>query len=412
MKILRSNGSRLAVIGLAAILLAGWGGRSLGRSAARSEIASRGPAGQTPPPALRQERRPTPRGSTGTAGTTARLHSIWKASADPAFDFELKAETDRLLARMSSDEIAEFLRGMTLESEPQWDLYELRRDIVLDWVGSDGVAALNFLGDSELDQHLATIAFMSWAADSPDEAFAGLRDSQLSPGLQKRNENLLLNALITVAETDPERAFQEISHLAPEDSIRHLSVWAGCYGHDPAMREKLLARAAAGGRPEDLVNVRSHIMANWGSREPAEALAYLDALELTEIQRQHLEAALAKGKGRTEPHAALDDWRERNASAAELPPAIPETVSTWMLNHPNHATRWLETLPDDSARDLFYESSIRPLIHSGGFQKAAEMADAIRSPELRARAVRTLGKLWSVQSPEDAAAWRAGLSKE
>lgn len=419
MKITNNFRGSVVVLSVAIVLLAGFGGNLKGRADAKAAGAIRNDSRHRDVPEARATEREPSAGSSRPAyeAIRKRLNLIWQESPDPACDFEMLAEMDRLLAKMTSAEIAEFLQSIPPGLERRAPYFQLGREIVCWWTLKDGPAALAYMGsrpdaDVSMGRMLTTQTFMLWAADQPGAALEWLRSGNLTTKQREYAENLRLNATITMVESDPDRAFLELPYLGPEEVANYLGTWAGCVGEKPEMRQKLLDRAAATGRPEDLVRVRNSIVAKWATTEPDAALAYIDSLQVTDLERQNLDMALASATARKDPKAALDTWLERNASATVIPDELNKIVGAWMMPGPEAAAQWLDSLPEGPQRDAIYSGSIRALAGFDQYSKAAELASHIESSEYRAKAFQTLDKQWSLSQPDAAATWKSGLSPE
>ncbi|MES2475889.1 MAG: hypothetical protein V4640_08915 [Verrucomicrobiota bacterium] len=414
-----SRGGGIMVLGVALVLLAGFGGNLKGRADAMAVQATLKNSGH------RNSIEALPRAGESAAVASRpayeairkRLNAIWRESPNPSYDFEMLAEMDRLLGKMTSVEISEFLRSMPPGLERRPEYFQMSRDIVAWWALKDGPAALAYMGsrpdaDGNMGRMLTTQTFMMWAADQPDAAMEWLRSGNLTDRQRKIAEHLRFNVTIPMVETDPDRAFQELIYLKPDEVTKYLGIWAGRVGEKPEMRQKLLDHATATGRPEDLAKVRNGIVAKWAKTDPDAALAFIDSLQVTDLERQNLEMSLASASARKDPKAALDTWLERNASATVIPDQLHSIVGEWMMPGPDKAAQWLDGLPEGPQRDAIYSGSIRALAGFDQYPKAAELADRIESPEHRAKALQTLDKQWSLSQPDAAAAWKAGLSSE
>ncbi|MEO5917175.1 MAG: hypothetical protein ABIS50_23295 [Luteolibacter sp.] len=406
----------IIIAGVAIVILAGLSGNLKGRADAKAAGVSANNSRHRP--VLEPERESSAGSSRpGYDAIRKRLNLIWQESPDPTYDFEMLAEMERLLGKMTSAEIAEFLRSIPPGFERRAPYFQMGREIVCWWTLKDGPAALAYLGsqpdvEGSMGRILTTQTFMLWAADQPEAALTWLRSGDLTKKQRESSENLLLNATITMVETDPERAFQQLAYLAPDKVADYLGIWAGCVGENPEMRQKLLDRAAATGRPEDLARVRNSMVAKWATMEPDAALAYVDSLQVTDLERQNLDMSLAAATARKDPKAALDTWLERNASATVIPDELNKIVGAWMMPGPDAAAQWLDGLPAGVQRDAIYSGSIRALTGFDQYSKAAELANHIESPEYRAKALQTLDKQWSLSQPDAAVTWKAGLSPE
>ena len=404
----------LVAIALGILLLAFWGGQSQGRAAGEKQAHADAMKLASPQGGAngRRSREGKPAGlatsSFSGRDAAARLKALWAASAEPSMDFELFTKMEDLLEKMSSQEIAEFLGTV-----PQ-SLFVMRMNIVCYWAQRDGPAALGFLGTHSLDRMIGTNAFGGWIAENPDSALAWLRDNKQS--LERKV--MLQNGLMALAETNPERAFQELAHTDPDEVRVLLSYWVGLNVGDEAMRKSALDAAAATGRPEDLVAVRNALVTEWSKKDPAAAAAFIASLELSSSETREIEAALVKaqapvGPGTVmEPQVALDSWLERFADAGPIPKEIKDTVGAWSVRDPAVARKWLETLPDGPQRESLCDGGIRELMSNDRYSEAAGFANLLETPELRRNAFRKLSNYWSLASPDEAAKWKVALSDE
>lgn len=404
----------LMAVGLGILLLAFWGGQSQGRAAGEKQFRedtmklTSTRSGANGNRSRDGKSTALTKSAVSSRDAAARLKALWAASVNPAADFELFAKMENLLDQMSSQEIAEFL-GTVPPSQ-----FFMRFNIVCYWAQRDGPAALGFLGANSFDRMIETNAFGGWIAKEPDAALAWLHENKLP--LERKV--LLQNGLMALAETNPERAFQELAHTDPDEVQVLLSYWVGLNIGDEVMRNRILAAAAGTGRSEDLAAVRKGLIKEWSAKDPAAAAEFIASLELSGPETREIEAALVKaqapvGPGTVvEPQAALDSWLERFADAGPIPKEIKDTVGAWSARNPDVARKWLEALPDRPQRESLCDGGIRELMSDDRYAEAAEFANLLETPELRRDALRKLSNLWSLAKPGEAAKWKSNLSAE
>ena len=422
MKLFDFSGNRpFLIAGAAAILFAIVAGRQQGAAAGRDDARTRDSgrlAGMSGSPDTNSEGGNSVRTTSSTSDEKIhrQLWRLWKDSPDANLDTETQADIARLVAGMSSKQIETFLQNLPPGSE-RGAGGQLRRIIVSCWVLQDGPAALTFMAtapDAGTDTNRleTTQTVMMWAADQPDAAFSWLDNEEIPPGLKKLAANIRLNSLMTLMDTQPDRAFQELSHMESKDVSEQLRLWAGTHGSDSYVREKLLEYSATTGRADDLAQMRSTILQVLAENDPEAAKAFLESLPTSPDQRDALEVHLTLGQARKEPKAAFDRWLETADTANGVPQEIQFGIGAWMWRKPDEALQWLDDLPPGDKRDSLHADSIPMLAGFDRFDKAAEIATGIASPPLRAEALHALDLRWSLVNQDAAEKWRQGLSAD
>ncbi|MES2921227.1 MAG: hypothetical protein V4819_06765 [Verrucomicrobiota bacterium] len=400
--------------GLGILLLAFWGGQSQGRAAGEKQARADAMKLTSTRSGMKGSRSrdgksaALTKSSVSSRDAAARLKALWAASVNPAADFELFAKMEDLVDKMSSQEIAEFL-GTVPPSQ-----FFMRMNIVCYWAQRDGPAALDFLGTNSIDRMIETNAFGGWIAEDPDAALAWVRENRLP--LERKV--LLQNGLMALAETHPERAFQELAHVDASEGQVLLSYWVGLNPGEEVMRHRILAAAAATERPEDLAAVRKALVREWSTKDPAATAEFIASLELSGPETREIEAALVNAQAGVgpetvmEPQAALESWLGRFADAVTIPEEIKDTVGAWSVRKPDVARKWLETLPDGQQREALCDGGIRELMGNDRYAEAAKFANLLETPALRRDAFRKVSNYWSLANPEEAAKWKSSLPAE
>jgi hypothetical protein len=414
---------RALIVGGVAVILSGAGGWVTGTSAGRKDARvnalplDHGDLTDSPAPGSQEMRKPSggdPAEATGKIHV--RLWKVWNESPDPNIDPAARAKIARLVATMSSSQIEAFLRSLPPGSEkgPYW---QLRRLILFQWVRQDGLAAMAYMSKSEnaksRSSRMDTSQLaMLWAGDQPDMALAWMNDESLPPELKKRAANFRFNSLMVLMETNPDRAFQELSRMSPADVSRQLKNWAGTQADNPKVRQRVLEHAAATGDPKDLTEVRSILVSVLSAKDPAAAAELMDSLPRDSAEFHALELVATVGRAGKEPKATYDEWLEKTDVSAGIPETISYGIGSWMGNHPDEAIKWLDGQPLGEKRDVLYADSIPALAGFDHFDKAAQIATSIGSPDLRANALHALDLRWSLVNQEAAEKWRKSLSTE
>lgn len=352
-----------------------------------------------------------------------KLSDILKSPTASSSDPELRAQTMQLLAQMSSPEIEAFLRSLPSGSERMGGNYLMAWCVIRWWGMQDCPAALAYLGTcssarSNTTRMMTTGMIMNWTQDQPDAALAWMSEGSLTPQQKERVSNIRLNSLMVLVESDPDRAFQELSTMTGKDVSGQLTNWGGTNGQNPEIRKRLLDYAAGTGNPEDLAAVRAAIISAMANKDVEAAKEFVLNLQASGEERVALDATLTAATARKNPESAYTDWLERNGKVTEIPATIRYGISAWlgqssMGDHDDGAPiKWLDALPAGDQRDAFYESSIPALAGFRHFDDAARMAGNIDSPTLRASALNALQTRWLLVDSQKAAAWKSALSAE
>jgi hypothetical protein len=338
-----------------------------------------------------------------------RLFEIWKSPTSGGYDPEAEARTSHLLEQMSSAEIEGFLR--TLPPGSADHAYEMTRSILFAWGMQDAPSALAYL--STCDSTRMTISLVErWVLDQPDAALAWMDGGSLTLVQKRQMRDMRLQSLLGLSNSDPDRAFKELSNMKHEDAADQIWLWSISHAQDPQMRQRLLDYAAASGNPEDLASVRSSIAGSLARADPDAAKEFVRNLKIGDEDAAELDAAVTVGAAYDDPEAAYSDWVQRNPGVMDVPATLQNGFSEWMDDDPDRAIKWLKTLPAGGLRDRLYESSIPALAGSEHFDEAAGIVKTIDSPSLRAEALNALQTRWLLVDSQKAAAWKDGLPAE
>lgn len=425
MKETETSGHRsLLLAGVVAVILAAAGGHLIGSARGRSDSRTKKPSStfdvatdRSANGAAEFRKSGSPNSQTSLEKIHQRLWKIWSETPNINSDPEASAEIDRIVAGMSSLQIETFLNTLPPGSERGAN-WQLRQNIVFRWILQDGPAALDYMENNDdvktsMNQFETTQALRSWTEDQPEAAFAWMSDSSVTPQQKWRAEYLKLEYAITLSETDPDPAFEKLSRMDPDYISKQLGNWSVKHGADEELRKRLLDYAATTGRPEDLAMVRSNILRALVEQDPAAAKEFMDSLNPDDSERRELDLAVTLARARKEPKAAFDDWMENNDTATSIPPAISFGIGAWMWEgNGGAAIQWLDDQPPGEKRDALYGDSIPALAGFGHFDKAAQIAGAIESPDLRASALHALELRWSLVNRDAAEKWKQGLSAE
>lgn len=405
------------VIGTAAILLSATGGYLKGSSDGSGDARTRklSPDVSSTPVDDSGEKPKSPAAAASLEKTRQRLWTIWRNSPDPSSDFEAQESITRLLKDLSSAELEQIMRSISNGAQFGAD-WQFRRFILDVWILKDGPAAMAFLADDkgvrpDMNRILTAQLAMTWGEEQPDAAFAWMNDPDLPPALKERASNLRLNALMALMDTDQERAFAELSRMNAKDISKQLLLWADTNGKDPAVREKLLEHAAASGDPADLQKVQSTLLKVLSQSDPEAAAELRAKLEAAGSSPEELDVAMAVGSSEKAPEEAFSGWLENHDVSKGIPEKISFGIGAWMWRDADKAITWLHEQPPGEKRDALYLDTIPALAGFDRFEKAAEIAAAIESEEMRAAAFRALDLRWSLVNEGDAEKWKEGLSK-
>lgn len=408
---------RTITICVIVIILSGVGGHLKGMADAKQENRTRdtrplagtstSPSAQSRPSTRKDE-------SVSVDKMHQRLWKAWRESPNPSYDPEASSEICRLISTMSSPQIEAFLKSLPPGSEAGAD-WKLRWTILRCWVLQDGRAALAYMGSEpgalgKSDSMETTAMVMAWATVDPDAALAWTNDENLPPEQKKRASNIRRNSLMSLMDTEPDRAMEELPRMTPGDVSKQLTLWAGTHGKDPEIRKKLLEYAASNSTPEELREIRSIIVGVLGEKDPDAARAIIDTPGLDSGERAALELAETVGRAKKNPQATFDAWLENNDVSNGIPEPIVFAIGSWFWPEPEPALKWLDGQPAGEKRDALYASSIPILAGFQDFGRAAGFASTIAAPDLRATALRALDLRWSLVDQDAAGKWRQNLS--
>jgi hypothetical protein len=408
------------------VLLAGLGGNLKGKADASAAREAGDHPTSSPDAAAAEDSERTPSGSQDPRRLEkirGKLLETWKPPTICVFDPEARAQTSQLLSQMSSAEIDSFLRSLPPGSDRKGATSQMVRCVLFSWVLQDGPPALAYLGNcdsarSNLVRMRTTQMVMSWADYDPDAALAWMGEGTLTPVQKNQVANIHLNSLMVMLDSDPDRAFAELSSMQGKEISDQLRLWGGTNGKSPEMRERLLDYAAGTGNPEDLAVVRTSIAGSMAEVDPDAARAFVGSLQASDEELAALDASVTVATARKNPESAYTDWLQRNSKFTEVPAAIQLGISAWlgqssMGDHDDRgAIKWLDALPAGTQRDALYESSIPALVGFRHFDEAARMAETIDSPSLRASTLNALQTRWLLVDSQRAAVWKEGLPPE
>lgn len=133
-----SNRAGIIGMGAAIALLAGFGGNLKGRADAKSAVPNSSASLGLNEREVGTRQRENSAGSSRPAYETIRkrLYAMFRESPEPTSDFEMLAEMERLLGKMTSAEIAEFLRSIPPGLERRAPYFQLSKEIRSWWVST------------------------------------------------------------------------------------------------------------------------------------------------------------------------------------------------------------------------------------------------------------------------------------
>lgn len=413
--------ARLLSLGIVLIAFVSWSGHRFGKARGHTRVEEISKALQLSLSdgfTSRSDSKTFARDNRETAGSTRgeaekQLLALYRNSSVIGPDPEILAETKRLLAKMSAAEISAFLKNHLFFDGRNGPI-AMHFNVTSLWAAQDPVAALDYLRSSPqiIDQQLAINCFRSWNIDHPAEAMSWYNEGIPSSVRPDDLKSIFANTIGDLVKQDPDLAIREISKLAPDSMPQSLNVLSWELGADPRYRDQILALARVSGEPDVLANTQNNIVSKIAENDPASALNFINSLQADETARANLDASVVLGQIHKAPEAALDAWLARNATLTEIPSVLESAVGTWLYSEKDQAVAWLDRLPAGQQRDGIFSSSVSAMVNQADFSKAAEMADSIESPDLRAEALHTLEQQWKSRQPEQAAAWKAGLTAQ
>lgn len=406
----------ILVSALAVVLTAGlvWSGREAGKRMARagwlrSDEKERKVA--TLPVSRPSPSRATIEDTKAVANALRRLKFLSESSFYLKTDWEALEELQKILAGLSSAELASVFAG--LGKELSGSLVEA--EVLRAWVRLDPAAAL--IGARSYAQKL----FASWAGEDTAAALDWLESDGFPAILVDQMDSFRAAALSGLAERDFDLASAEFLKLPPgisrwgwngRDQV--MRGWASAAVEDPELREKLVAFAKATGRPEDHAQMNDTLMRAWPQEDALGMLTYIhelrDYMESSAIPAEKRPAmdAMAVGAAiyREYDRPALEWWMERYSDRKEVPGSLQDALIQWRRKNAQVVEQWFAEQPPSPQRDAMQASLIPTMIAAGKMDEAVKAIETIDDAELRQSAIERLDYVWSKRDPAAAAAWR------
>ncbi len=340
----------------------------------------------------------------GVESMRRRLLKLYGNHPEPRSDWRLKAETHRLLEKMSSDELAALYRLV------RFDHFDLAREVRATWARKDGPAAVQATMEGQITggRILANETFQIWGQQDVEAALAWLDGEDLPAPVLRHAKNLRLNFIREYALVDFDRALRELSRFDGRDKQHLLESWAEFGNRNADIAGKLASYLET--HPEDRMVALKGQVSGMAQKDAAAAQAFLATLEVSPQERAALDFAVAiKESNGEDVSSPYQTWMARNPDMTELPQDFWQSFQWSFTVRQDHMEKWMDGLGEGPVRDQIYGRSIRMLAARNSFEKAAAYTEVIADPVLRSEAVATLSERWQAADPVKAKAWQERL---
>jgi len=271
------------------------------------------------------------------------------------------------------------------------------------WAISDPVGALNWalsLAPSEAGAVKAVI--MTVAQSDPQLAAANL-DKLTDPAARNQAIGVIANNL---SRTDPAGTLAWLQQVATgstyDEAVKN--IFSSFTGSRLADGAALLTQVTDQADRNSIIAI---LAKNWGSRNPADALAWVTTLPETDGDtRTTALLSIVTNWGKNDPAAAIQ-YIQSAADPSVFLPDAPALAKSFAASDPNAAFAWVSSLPDGTAKDQAVSNVLATLAQSD-FPSA--WTDALALPDGAGRNA-TMVSLIDVKAKQDPAQAAAMLDQ-
>lgn len=398
------------------LVLAGWAAHGFGRRHATARVVS--PSDLAPGAHIDRAEvaksgitKPFPNNSSDSKRYHTRIMEAWSSVPDTDLQPVAIAEIHRIIKRMSSRDISDFLAGFS--GNPR--LKSLRWTIYEAWVLQDGPAAMRSLSEANpiYTGPLEQTAWLgsAWLRSRPEEAEAWMRSVRDDSEWKMIVESTAVYAMNDSKQSDPTGDFWLLDCLPPTGVAEQLGLWAGRYARSPEIMDKIRSAAAATGRPEDMEFVDYSMLRAWAVDSPQAARQYLERLGPEDESRDKLEVGITLGMARSKPREAFQNWTDTHPDISAIPRDISKGLGDWVARNSQEAKTWLESLPAGALRESLHAAAVEGACDKYNPENGAEILTKMEPGDKKTEAARELNRRWSFSSPRAAESWRNSLSE-
>jgi hypothetical protein len=396
------------LIPIALIAAAGLGGYLAGRSS-RAALQATVMTWLTPPSAADDPLSATDEGTlSGAAARHARVkklkerfHALWSSVEYRNGDWETARECQRLLAQLSTEELADYCRASV-------DDRDLRGALLDEWVLRDGPAAMDtavHLFDDKVDIQRS---MWIWSSRDPEAVIAWMRQAEIPSHHTDAASHVRVNLLMDLAAKDFSRAEKELPYMEKPEKEWLLQWLAIRAGTDPEKTARV-KEIAAQYSPSSAAEIEKAGFRAMVARDPEAAAKHLEGMGLTGRERAEMETTYLEGMSGRGVGEAYQAWMAVRDPAVPIPERVWEGFNSNFIFKPEETRRWLDIIPPGPERDAFYEHSIQHLAAHGAHDKAAAYTATIEDSAIRTAALKTLQRMWTEANPEAAKSWQESL---
>ncbi len=190
---------------------------------------------------------------------------------------------------------------------------------------------------------LRTQLYFRWAGLDPDAAYShagGLADA----AVKRSALQAVVSGWLYADPVDARRRIQRMPDgAAKSDALLRL------LREHPPTEELAAVEMLESLAPTARTNAYQGLFAGWAARDPREALARLEQMNLNGQERTHALSAIAAAWSDRDPKAAAA-WAQSLPGAAERSNALNSVMWRWVASEPENAVRHFESLPASPER--------------------------------------------------------------
>ncbi|WP_367871140.1 hypothetical protein [Luteolibacter sp. Populi] len=339
-----------------------------------------------------------------------RIKDLWTQAPELSLNWELQAETHRLLAGLEAEELGTFFTELPPMGNGTAHLL-LRLEVVKEWAAKDGPAAIAGCAvGNRIDSLCRANAIGAWGEVDPAGALAFLRREDLPPAIAEHRRVMRWRLLDDIGKSDLALAERELPYLKEDERKSMLATLVTKAAGQDEIRERLLAMARESTPEGKASQAEEFLLRDIAEKDPQAALDRIGTAEnLDPEERKRLDFTVLSGQANHAPVAAFEDWLARNPGQDSLPEGAWNTLASAMNDHGPEMIAWFERMPAGGLRDQFQERGARSLAKNQLFDDAIRLTGSIADPALRTSSLRSLRDFWNNADPAAAAKWVESL---
>ena len=337
--------------------------------------------------------------------TMAARRVIAGLSATSYPDIEAIYNAYQFARHLSIEQIEQALAEAEQASRPEAAL-AMEAALLNQWAALDGEGALTYaLGRNDYHREaLVHASVTGWVRHDPAAACDWYREEAESVWTNPYSY-LVLDGIVYggLARTDMPAALAGVGKLPSARRDQVLEAIAGQVYHDPAKRAEFLERLG-GENGELLRSAQQAVIARWSRHDPVAAAKFLDDLDVSEEEREGLDAQLMATWSDADPRAALEWQVGRAAELEQRQRVLEDYFSIWLTEDEAAASEWLADQPEELQTDRVFEISAFSLAVTRPV-RAMAWAEQILDGKVREEVMMEVFAGWQADDAAGAEAW-------